>query len=203
MAAHAEHPVPTYPGGLRACATDASARCQLFGRHSPWGLRERSQQVATLPAELFRSEIARRHTGGGPSAHLPYCTRRDPFQRHAPRAARVLRAPSRVQMGTVPVTSQMEVPMGIAPITAHGTSSRCGESSRPSAACVAAPVRSSNAISSRASPNDAAPATPPSIATRPPNVHRPLGSVPTSVLQPLLKGGITTASTSESTGNGH
>ena len=99
MAAHAEHPVPTYPGGLRTCATDASARCQLFGRHSPWGLRERSQQVATLPAELFRSEIARRHTGGGPSAHLPYCTRRDPFQRHAPRAARVLRAPGRVQMG--------------------------------------------------------------------------------------------------------
>ena len=99
MAAHAEHPVPTYPGGLRACATDSLARCQLFGRHSPWGLRERSQQVATLPAELFRSEIARRHAGGGPSAHLPYCTRRGPFQRHAPRAARVLRAPSRVQMG--------------------------------------------------------------------------------------------------------
>ena len=71
MAAHAEHPVPTYPGGLRACATDGSARCQLFGRHSPWGLRERSQQVATLPAELFRSEIARRHTGG-PRLSRPY-----------------------------------------------------------------------------------------------------------------------------------
>ena len=52
----------------------------------------------------------------GPSAHLPYCTRRGPFQRHAPRAARVLRAPGRVQMGTGPVTSQMEVPMGITPL---------------------------------------------------------------------------------------
>ena len=29
---------------------------------------------------------------------------------------RLLRAPGRVQMGTVPVTSQMEVPMGITPL---------------------------------------------------------------------------------------
>ena len=132
MAAHAEHPVPTYPGGLRACATDSLARCQLFGRHSPWGLRERSQQVATLPAELFRSEIARRHAG----------TR-------AVRASAVLNT--------------------------EGS--------------ISAPRAEGGAGTSRAKPSS--------------NGDSPLGSVPTSVLQPLLKGGITTASTSESTGNGH
>ena len=35
MDAHAGHPVPPYPGRLRTCATDGSARCQPSSRQDP------------------------------------------------------------------------------------------------------------------------------------------------------------------------
>ena len=55
MDAHAGHPVPPYPGRLRTCATDGSARCQPSSRHGPWG----SHAVASARSEVKSHALGR------------------------------------------------------------------------------------------------------------------------------------------------
>ena len=89
MAAHAEHPVPTYPRGLRACATDGSARCQLFGRHSPW------LALAHEDSDVGRGARPARPPGPTHQVRLPDVPRRGraagdvgPYHRFRPRSRR-------------------------------------------------------------------------------------------------------------------
>ena len=85
MDAHAGHPVPPYPGRLRTCATDGSARCQPSSRHGPWG----SHAVASA-----RSEVKSRALGRDALVASGSCMGLHP-PRHGP--ARAVPAPPSAQ----------------------------------------------------------------------------------------------------------